>query len=136
MPNAHNPVAGALIVEAAAVAGGPVVFLVVESAVPYAIALRRSTGGVVWKSARFAPPLSSSAAQAGSYTNSSPVLANGFIAAGYSPPEGNPTATGGFSLINAKTGEVAKTTPTIPQAAQEESYAGRGLLATPAYDSK
>jgi polyvinyl alcohol dehydrogenase (cytochrome) len=131
---APHPGSGGVIVGAALVAGGSVVFLVDEFAAPYAIALKRSTGAVVWKSAPFAPPLTSSAVQEGSYTNSSPVLANGFIAAGYSPPEGNPTATGGFSLINAKTGEVVKSTPTIPPAAQGEGYSGGGLWSTPAYD--
>jgi polyvinyl alcohol dehydrogenase (cytochrome) len=131
---APNPGSGGVIVGAAAVDGSTVVFLVDEFAAPYAIALKRSTGAVVWKSAPFAPPLTSSAAQAGSYTNSSPVLANGFIVAGYSPPEGNPTATGGFALINAKTGEVVRTTPTIPPGAQAEGYSGGGLWSTPAYD--
>ncbi len=133
---APHPGSGGVIVGAAVIDGGSVVFLVDEFAAPYAIALKRSTGAVVWKSAPFAPPLSSSALQEGSYTNSSPVPANGFIAAGYSPPEGDPTATGGFALINAGTGEVVKTTPTIPQAAQEEGYSGGGLWSTPAYDSK
>jgi polyvinyl alcohol dehydrogenase (cytochrome) len=131
---APHPGSGGVIVGAAAVAGGSVVFIVDEFAAPYAIALKRSTGAVVWKSTPFAPPLSSSALQEGSYTNSSAVLANGFIAAGYSPPEGDPTATGGFALINAKTGAVVKTTPTIPPAAQAEGYAGGGLWSTPAYD--
>ncbi|TMK25191.1 MAG: hypothetical protein E6G62_05940 [Actinobacteria bacterium] len=131
---APNPGSGGVLVGAAAIDGGSVVFLVDEFTAPYAIALKRSTGAVVWKSAPFAPPLTSSAAQAGSYTNSSPVLANGFIAAGYSPPEGNPTATGGFALINAKTGEVVRSTPTIPPAAQAEGYSGGGLWSTPAYD--
>jgi polyvinyl alcohol dehydrogenase (cytochrome) len=133
---APDPGSGGAIVGAAAINGGSVVFLVDEFAAPYAIALKRSTGAVVWKSAPFAPPLTSSAVQEGSYTNSSPVLANGFIAAGYSPPEGNPTATGGFALINAATGKVVKTTPTIPEAAQAQGYAGGGLWSTPAYDSK
>ncbi|TMF18218.1 MAG: hypothetical protein E6I33_00210 [Chloroflexi bacterium] len=132
--DAPNPGSGGVIVGAAAVDGSAVVYLVDEFAAPYAIALNRSTGAVVWKSAPFAPPLTSSALQAGSYTNSSPVLANGFIAAGYSPPEGDPTATGGFSLINAKTGKVVRTTPTIPPAAQAQGYAGGGLWSTPAYD--
>jgi polyvinyl alcohol dehydrogenase (cytochrome) len=131
---APNPGSGGVIVGAPVIDGGTVVFLVDEFAAPYAIALKRSTGTMVWKSAPFAPPLTSSALQAGSYSNSSAVLANGFIAAGYSPPEGNPAATGGFSLINAKTGEVVKTTPTIPPAAQAEGYAGGGLWSTPAYD--
>src|SRR5213080_3202251 len=131
---APNPGSGGVIVGAAAIDGGSVVFLVDEFAAPYAIALKRSTGAVIWKSAPFAPPLTSSALQEGSYTNSSPIVANGFVLAGYSPPEGNPTATGGFALINAKTGQVVKITPTIPASAQEEGYAGGGLWSTPAYD--
>jgi outer membrane protein assembly factor BamB len=133
---APHPGSGGAIVGAALVDGGSVVFLVDEFAAPYAIALKRSTGAVVWKSAPFAPALSNSVAQEGSYTNSSPVLANGFIAAGYSAPEGDPTATGGFALINATTGEVVKTTPTIPPSAQAEGYAGGGIWSTPAYDGK
>jgi polyvinyl alcohol dehydrogenase (cytochrome) len=131
---APNPGSGGVIVGAAAVDAGAVVFLVNEFTAPYAIALKRSTGAVLWKSAPFAPPLTSSVAQAGSYTNSSPVLAGGFIVAGYSPPEGDATATGGFALINAKTGEVVRSTPTIPAAAQAEGYSGGGLWSTPAYD--
>src|SRR3954452_24998615 len=134
--DAPNPGSGGVIVGAAAVDGNAGVFLVDEFAAPSASALNRSTGAVVWKSAPFAPPLTSSAVQEGSYTNSSPVLANGFIAAGYSPPEGNPTATGGFALIKARTGKVVKTTPTIPEAAQAEGYSGGGLWSTPAYDSQ
>lgn len=131
---APNPGSGGVIVGAAAVDGNAVVFLVNEFAAPYAIALDRSTGAVVWQSAPFAPPLSSSAVQAGSYTNASPVLAGGFIVAGYSPPEGDPTATGGFSLIDASTGAIVATTPTIPPADQAKGYAGGGLWSTPAYD--
>src|SRR4029077_11863549 len=133
---APNPGSGGVVVGAALVDGSSVVYLVDEFTAPYAIALNKSSGAVVWKSAPFAPPLSSSAAQAGSYTNSSPVVANGFVLAGWSPPEGNPTATGGFALINAKTGEVVKETPTVPVSAQEEGYSGGGIWSTPAYDPK
>jgi polyvinyl alcohol dehydrogenase (cytochrome) len=132
--DAPNPGSGGVIVGAAAVTGNSVVYLVDQFTAPYAIALNRSTGAVVWKSAPFAPPLTDSAVQAGSYTNSSPLLANGFIVAGYSPPEGEPTATGGFSLINAKSGKVVRITPTIPPAAQAEGYAGGGMWSSPAYD--
>jgi polyvinyl alcohol dehydrogenase (cytochrome) len=131
---APNPGSGGVVVGAAAIDGRAVVYLVDEFAAPYAIALNRSTGAVIWKSAPFAPPLTSSAVQAGSYTNSSPVAANGFILAGYSPPEGDPTASGGFALIDARTGAVVKTTPTVPAAAQAEGYAGGGLWSTPAYE--
>lgn len=131
---APNPGSGGVIVGAAAVDGRAVVFLVNEFAAPYAIALDRSTGAVIWKSAPFAPPLTASVAQAGSYTNASPLVANGFVLAGYSPPEGDATATGGFSLINGATGQIVKTTPTVPPAAQAEGYAGGGLWSSPAYD--
>jgi outer membrane protein assembly factor BamB len=131
---APNPGSGGVIVGAPAVDGPAVVYLVDEFAAPYAIALNRSTGAVIWKSAPFAPPLNASAAQAGSYTNASPLVANGFVLAGYSPPEGDPTATGGFSVINATTGQIVKTTPTIPPAAQAKGYAGGGLWSSPAYD--
>lgn len=132
--DAPNPGSGGVIVGAAAVYGREVIFLVDEFTVPYAIALDRSTGAVIWKSAPFAPPLSSSAAQAGSYTNASPIIAGGFVVAGYSPPEGDSTASGGFSLINAATGAVVKTTPTISPADQAAGYSGGGLWSTPAYD--
>lgn len=131
---APNPGSGGVLVGAAAVDGNAVVFLVNEFTAPYAIALDRSTGAVVWQSPPFAPPLSSTAVQAGSYTNASPILANGFIVAGYSPPEGDPTASGGFSLIDARTGAIVVTTPTIPPADQAKGYAGGGLWSTPAYD--
>jgi polyvinyl alcohol dehydrogenase (cytochrome) len=131
---APNPGSGGVIVGAAAIDGRAVVYLVNEFAAPYAIALNRSTGAVIWKSRPFAPPLNATVAQAGSYTNASPIVANGFVVAGYSPPEGDPTATGGFSLINATTGQIVKTTPTIPPAAQAEGYAGGGLWSSPAYE--
>src|SRR2546421_5211542 len=124
--DAPNPGSGGVIVGAAAVDGNTVVFLVDEFTAPYAIALNRSTGAVVWKSAPFAPPLTSSAVQAGAYTNSRPLLANGFILAGYSPPGGNPTATGGVLLINAKTRQSVRTTPPIPPAAPAQGYARGG----------
>jgi outer membrane protein assembly factor BamB len=131
---APKPGSGGAVVGAAAIYGNSVIYLVDEFTAPYAIALDKSTGAVIWKSAPFAPPLTSSVAQEGSYTNSSPIIADGFVLAGYSEPEGDPTATGGFALINAKTGAVVKITPTIPQSAQEEGYAGGGLWSTPAYD--
>jgi polyvinyl alcohol dehydrogenase (cytochrome) len=132
--DAPNPGSGGVIVGAGAVDGNAIVFLVDEFTAPYAIALDRSTGAVVWKSRPFAPALASSAAQAGSYTNASLVVANGLVVAGYSPPEGDPTASGGFSLIDAGTGRVVMTNPTIPPADQAKGYSGDGLWSTPVYD--
>jgi outer membrane protein assembly factor BamB len=133
---APNPGSGGAVVGAAAIYGKEVIYLVDQFTAPYAVALNKSSGAVMWKSAAFAPPLTSSAAQAGSYTNSSPIVAGGYVLAGWSAPEGDPTASGGFALINAKTGEVVKETPTVPPSAQQEGYAGGGLWSTPAYDPK
>jgi glucose dehydrogenase len=132
--DAPDPGSGGVIVGAAAVYGREVIFLINEFNAPYAIALDRSTGAVIWRSAAFAPQLSTSAAQAGSYTNASPIIANGFVVAGYSPPEGDSTAAGGFSLIDAATGALVKTTPTVSPADQANGYSGGGLWSTPAYD--
>jgi outer membrane protein assembly factor BamB len=122
------------VVGAAAIYRQDVVYLVDEFTAPCAIALDRSTGAIAWRSAPFAPPLASSAVQPGSYTNSSPIVAGHYILAGYPPPEGQPNDTGGFAVIDADTGQVLKTTPTIPQSAKDQGYAGGGLWSTPAYD--
>src|SRR5437764_910512 len=118
---------GGGIVGAPVVSGGRVFVLVDEADAPYVAALDRTTGALLWKSAPIA-------AGSGMYTNASPVLANGFVVAGYSPAEGDPTSTGGFALLDATTGAIQKVTPTIPPADQAKGFAGGGLWSTPAYD--
>ncbi len=118
---------GGGIVGAPLVSGGRVFVLVDQADSPYVAALSRTTGALLWKSA---PIVSGS----GYYTNASPELANGFVVAGYSPAEGDPTATGGFALLDPATGAIDKVTPTIPQADQAKGFAGGGLWSTPAYD--
>jgi len=99
-----NPGYGGALVGAPAVYGSAVIFLVSEYDAPYAIALDRSTGSVLWRSAPYitSPPTP----YLGYYTNASPIVADGLVFAGYSPPEGDRAATGGFGLIDALTGKV------------------------------
>jgi polyvinyl alcohol dehydrogenase (cytochrome) len=118
---------GGGIVGAPVVSGGRVFVLVDEANAPYVAALDRTSGALLWKSAPIA-------AGDGMYTNASPVLANGFVVAGYSPAEGDPTSTGGFALLDPATGAIEKVTPTIPPADQAKGFAGGGLWSTPAYD--
>jgi polyvinyl alcohol dehydrogenase (cytochrome) len=118
---------GGGIVGAPLVSSGRVFVLVNEANAPYVAALDRTTGALLWKSAPVA-------AGSGFYTNASPVLANGFVVAGYSPAEGDPTSTGGFALLDPATGAIEKVTPTIPPADQAKGFAGGGLWSTPAYD--
>ncbi|HKN94053.1 MAG TPA: PQQ-binding-like beta-propeller repeat protein, partial [Thermoleophilaceae bacterium] len=118
---------GGGIVGAPLVSGGRVFVLVDQADAPYVAALSRTNGALLWKSA----PIVSGT---GFYTNASPVLANGFVVAGYSPAEGDPTATGGFALLDPATGTIDKVTPTIPPADQAKGFAGGGLWSTPAYD--
>jgi outer membrane protein assembly factor BamB len=124
-----NPGLGGALVGAAAVSGSEVIWLVNETGGPYAIALDRSTGSVVWQSS----PLSSSA---GFYTNASPTVANGMVVAGYSDPEGNDVGSGGFAVIDATTGALIKVTPVVSPANQAQGYAGGGLWDTPAFSRK
>jgi polyvinyl alcohol dehydrogenase (cytochrome) len=118
---------GGGIVGAPVVSGGRVFVLVDEANAPYVAALDRTSGALLWKSAPIA-------AGDGMYTNASPVLANGFVVAGYSPAEGDPASTGGFAVLDPATGAIEKVTPTIPPADQAKGFAGGGLWSTPAYD--
>jgi polyvinyl alcohol dehydrogenase (cytochrome) len=120
---------GGAIVGAPVMNGNALIVLVNQDSGPYAIALNRSTGAVIWQSAPFVT-------NAGYYTNASPVVANGLVVAGYSPPEGDSSGTGGFALLDAGSGSIVKVTPTIPPADQAQGYAGGGLWSTPAYDPR
>jgi polyvinyl alcohol dehydrogenase (cytochrome) len=118
---------GGGIVGAPVVSGDRVFVIVDQADAPYVAALRRTTGALLWKSAPIV-------AGSGYYTNASPVLANGLIVAGYSPAEGDPTAIGGFALLDPASGAIEKVTQTIPPADQVKGFAGGGLWSTPAYD--
>ena len=124
-----NPGLGGAVVGAAAVSGSEVIWLVDETGGPYAIALDRATGSVVWQS----PPLISSS---GYYTNASPTVVNGTVVAGYSDPEGDDVGSGGFAIIDATTGALIKVTPVVSPADQAQGYAGGGLWDTPAFDPR
>jgi outer membrane protein assembly factor BamB len=118
---------GGGIVGAPVVSGNRLIVLVNEANAPYVAALDRGTGALLWKSA---PIMAAN----GFYTNASPVIANGFVVAGFSPAEGDSTATGGFALLDPSSGAIEKVTPTIPPADQAKGFAGGGLWSTPAYD--
>ncbi|HEY1521678.1 MAG TPA: PQQ-binding-like beta-propeller repeat protein [Solirubrobacteraceae bacterium] len=126
-PAVTSPGFGGTIVSAAAVHGRDVIWLVNQANRPYAIALDRSTGAVRWQSA----PLIS---KSGYYTNASPTVARGMVVAGYSDPEGNDVGSGGFALINARTGATIKVIPVVSRRDQARGYAGGGLWDTPAFD--
>jgi polyvinyl alcohol dehydrogenase (cytochrome) len=129
-----HPGLGGGLVGAAVLYGHSVIYIVNNETAPYVIALDRSTGAVVWRSAALVTKQGTPIQ--GYYTNASPIVANGLVVAGYSPPEGDPTASGGFVLLDAATGAIVKDTPTIPPADQAKGYAGGGLWSTPAYDPK
>jgi polyvinyl alcohol dehydrogenase (cytochrome) len=126
-PPVASPGFGGTIVSAAAVHGRDVIWLVNQADRPYAIALDRSTGAVRWQSA----PL---IAKSGYYTNASPVVVRGMVVAAYSDPEGNDVGSGGFVLLNARTGARIKVVPVISRRDQAHGYAGGGLWDTPAFD--
>jgi polyvinyl alcohol dehydrogenase (cytochrome) len=122
-----KPGLGGAIVGAAAVDGNEVILLANQSGGPYAVALDRSTGAVLWQS----PPFVTTPAY---YTNSSPIVANGLVVAGWSPPEGASGGQGGYALIDAATGQIVKQADVIPAADQAHGFAGAGMWSTPAFD--
>jgi polyvinyl alcohol dehydrogenase (cytochrome) len=126
------PGPGGAIVGSASVVGDKIIYLVNESANgsgsgPFAVAFDKQTGAVVWESA----PVS---IYPDAYTNASPVVFNGMLFFGYSPPEGDSQGQGGWAILSAATGAILKITETIPPADQGV-YAGGGMWATPAFDA-
>ncbi len=122
-----SPGLGGAIVGAAAVKGRDVIWLVDQTNRPYAVALDRSSGAVRWRS----KPL---VAKSGYYTNASPTVARGMVVAAYSDPEGNDVGSGGFALLDARTGATIKAVPVVSRRDQAQGYAGGGLWDTPAFD--
>ena len=118
---------GGAIVGAAAVSGNEVIVLANQLGAPYAVALDRTTGTVIWQSLPYITAT-------GDYTNASPIVVNGFVVAGWSEAEGSSTGQGGFALIDATNGNVVKQTYTISPADQAQGFAGGGLWSTPAFD--
>jgi outer membrane protein assembly factor BamB len=122
-----KPGLGGAVVGAATVHGADVILLANQKGGPYAVALDRSTGAVDWQSRPYV-------STTGYYTNASPIVANGLVVAGWSPPEGSDNGQGGYALIDARTGQIVKSTDVIPAARQAQGFAGAGMWSTPAYD--
>jgi polyvinyl alcohol dehydrogenase (cytochrome) len=122
-----TPGLGGGIVGAPVVYGNEVIVIANELSAPYVVALDRTTGALMWQS----DPIITRPQY---FTNSSPIVANGFVAAGWSGPEGVNSSQGGFALIDAATGEIVRQTFVIPAAREAEGYGGAGLWSTPAYD--
>ena len=124
---------GGTLVGAPAVVGDLVVVLVNQAGDgtrgPYAVALDRSTGTPVWRSA---PIVTGD----GYYTNAGAAVLDGLLFFGFSPPEGAADGQGGFALLDARTGAVRALTTTVSPAHQEQGYAGGGIWSTPAYDPR
>jgi hypothetical protein len=62
------------------------------------------------------------------------VLHDGLIFAGFSGASAPPPEPGGFSILDAATGEVLKTTHTIPADDVEDGYGGASIWSTAAVD--
>lgn len=124
-----TPGLGGAFVGSPAVTGDAVIALVSETGGPYAIALSRAKGDVLWRSA----PLVEGA---GYYTNATAVVTDdGLLLAGFSPAEGDPTGQGGVAIVDATTGELLKRVFSIPEADQAKGFAGAGIWTAPAVDA-
>lgn len=120
---------GGIFVSSPAVTNGAVIGLVNQTDGPYAIAVSRKDGSVLWRSA----PLR---AGTGYYTNATPVVYDGLVLAGYSPAEGDPTGVGGVALLDAETGAVVTRALVVSDEDFAKGYAGGGVWTAPAIDTK
>jgi outer membrane protein assembly factor BamB len=107
--------------------GDRVIVLVDELGGPYAVALDIATGAIRWKSL----PINT---YPGSYSHASPVVHDGVVFIGFSVPEGDPVAQGGFALLDAQNGKILAHTYTVPQSEWGAGGAGGGIWSTPAID--
>jgi hypothetical protein len=117
---------GALI-GAPFVDGGRLIRIANAASGPYAIAMDASTGAILWTS----PPVDT---YPGAFSHASPVVHRGVLFAGFSGPEGDPVAQGGFALLDAATGVILSKTYTVPEAQWGSGGAGGGIWSTPAVD--
>ena len=118
---------GGIFVSSPAVDDGVVLALVNQLGAPYVAGIKAKDGKVLWRS----EPI---VAGAGFYTNATAVVTNGLLLAGFSPAEGDPTARGGITIFDAKTGELVERVYAIPDDAFAEGYAGAGIWTAPAVD--
>jgi outer membrane protein assembly factor BamB len=97
---------------------------------PYLASLDRGTGKERWRT--------TIDTQKGAGTNASVVVHDGLAFIGFfgSPAPGNEPESGGFALIDAKTGKLVKRTHTIDAKGLKEGFAGAGMWSTPAIDTK
>jgi polyvinyl alcohol dehydrogenase (cytochrome) len=108
--------------------GKRLVLIVNEASGPYAIALDTSTGNIIWKS----PPVDT---YPGAYSHASPIVSRGVVFVGFSVPEGDPVAQGGFALVDGADGHILAKTYTVPEADWGAGGAGGGIWSTPAVDA-
>lgn len=120
---------GGIFVSSPAVTDEAVVALVNQTTGPYALALSRRDGSVLWRGA----PMK---AGPGYYTNATPVVYDGLVLAGYSPAEGDPTGVGGVALYDAATGALVTRAEVVPAADFAQGYAGGGVWTAPAIDTR
>jgi len=106
------PGTGGTFVGAPAYDHGVLYALVNQLETPYAIALKAATGALIWRSRPFVP---ASDYRHWYYTNATAVVSRGVLIAGFSPQEGDGKGHGGFSLIDASSGRILRTTYTIPR---------------------
>jgi polyvinyl alcohol dehydrogenase (cytochrome) len=125
---------GSGAVGAPAVSGGRVYFLVSEAGDgekhgPYVVALDQRDGRVVWgpvvvETKKFA------------YADSSPVVFDGVVFAGFNGDETYADSRGGFALLDARTGRYLRKTYTMPDDEYAAGAGGGSIWATPVVDRR
>lgn len=117
---------GGTIVGGVTVSDGRVYAVVNQADDPSAAAFDQATGELLWLT-------SANVKGSGMRTNSSTVVFDGLVLAGFSGPE-QTWASGGFAIFDAGSGELLASTYTIPSADRALGYGGGGIWATAVVD--
>lgn len=121
-----RPAFGGGVVGTPAVDDDYVYAIVNELGSPYVVALDVATGDRAWKTVIQDTDRA--------MTNASIVLYDGLILAGFSGADSPPPEPGGFSILDAETGDLLVRTFTIPEEDVEAGYGGASIWSTAAVD--
>jgi polyvinyl alcohol dehydrogenase (cytochrome) len=105
------------------------VFGLVSGKGPYAVALDEHTGRLLWQSKVVTKG-------SGYYTNASAVVYRDIVLEGFSGPEGDHTARGGYALIDTRNGRILRVVHPVPDAEFKKGYGGPGIWSTAAVDAR
>ncbi len=111
------------------VVDGVLYAIVSNNGAPNVVAHNAQTGGLIWSSAPVAT-------DPGAFSNAGAVVFDGLVFVGLSGAEGGHSRSGGWALVDARTGDVLTREFTVPQADYDRGFSGGSVWATAVVDTE